>query len=291
MNTRDEAIVLEKNIKIDLESIEVIVFDLDGTLYEDVGHFTYYAERLKEKLPENIQYKFQRDYKKALNNIHALKIGRVYDVENDLILVYKDRVTEAYHWDGQQLNESKIAEFYPAPLSFDMERMISIGDSWWIPAAIALHYGLNSKESYQAFLETRDYMKGPEYDISPVKGLKEVLKYLSNKVRLVLLTNSPKPDSEAILEKLSLNHIFAEKVFNAQKPAKAKEQFQNISNNFRINYEAILSVGDNYLNEILPAKKLGCQSLFIDHYSLGLEREEGLSVHNCKQLVQFLKKL
>ncbi|MDF0727383.1 hypothetical protein PY093_11865 [Cytobacillus sp. S13-E01] len=42
----------------------VIVFDLDGTLYEDTHHFDYYALRLQEMLPEENRVLFWNDYEK-----------------------------------------------------------------------------------------------------------------------------------------------------------------------------------------------------------------------------------
>ncbi|MFW6288058.1 MAG: HAD family hydrolase, partial [bacterium] len=255
------------------------------------GHFTYYASRLRSKLPAERQKLFADDYKNVLNNKHILKIGRTYDVDRDLIILHADKVSAAYQWDGTRIPNEKLETLYPEPVSFDMEKMINIGDLWWVPAAIALHYGLNSKETYQAFLKTREYMKGPNYDINQVPGLREILSKLRNNLKLILMTNSPRPDSEAILDKLSLNSLFDLKIFNAGKPALTQKQFMKLSEKLEIDYPEILSIGDNYLNEILPAKQLGCKTIFIDSYKLGLEEEEEFYVKSCSQLVDYLQSL
>lgn len=277
--------------KRELKDIKAVVFDLDGTLYEDTGHFNYYASRLKDKLPVEKAQNFADDYNKVLENCHALKIGRTYDVDRDLIILQDGKVSEVYQWNGNKLSDGELENLYPEPVPCDMNKMINIGDLWWVPAAIALHYGLNNKETYQAFLETREYMKGPDYDINPVPGLKEVLSKLKDNVRLVLVTNSPQPDSEALLGKLSLISLFDLKIFEAGKPALARKQFEKISKELEINYPKILSIGDNYLNEILPARQLGCQTIFIDHNNLGLEKEENSYVRNCIQLVESLQNI
>ncbi|MGB8955149.1 MAG: hypothetical protein WCC10_07240, partial [Tumebacillaceae bacterium] len=61
---------------MDLKRINLIVYDLDGTLYEDTHHFDYYANELKKRLPEDKQAAFQADYEAARRDDHPLRIGR-----------------------------------------------------------------------------------------------------------------------------------------------------------------------------------------------------------------------
>ena len=137
---------------LNLDKIKVVVFDLDGTLYEDTHHFDYYAERLKEKLPTEKHDSFTKDYQAVLNEEHTLKMGRVYDVEHDLVLVQiNGEVTEAYMWDGTSLPKDKIQQLFKNKLTFDYTSTLNIGDLWWVPNAIARHYGLKGEQAQQAF--------------------------------------------------------------------------------------------------------------------------------------------
>ena len=269
---------------------EVIVFDLDGTLYADTHHFDYYAERLKEKLPEQKQMLFEKDYKLARADQHTLKIGCVYDAKKDLILKQLDHVVQsAYHWEGRELAQAEVKEYYPVPIIIDLESMFNVGDLWWIPGAIARYYGLNEAKAQEAFLETRSYMMGPDFEMIGIPGLKEVLEEIYPKKKLVLLTNSPEPDSEAILEKLGLNHLFHKKIFSGKKPTLTTQHFQVIKHEFEVEYPEILSVGDNWINEIRPAQKLGCQTLFIDAHHLGEDNEVGWVVNKLSDGLSYLK--
>jgi ribonucleotide monophosphatase NagD (HAD superfamily) len=38
---------------IDLSKVKLVMFDLDGTLYEDTAHFRLYADQLKQVLRSN----------------------------------------------------------------------------------------------------------------------------------------------------------------------------------------------------------------------------------------------
>ncbi|GGE29704.1 hypothetical protein GCM10011391_05300 [Pullulanibacillus camelliae] len=268
----------------------VVVFDLDGTLYADTHHFDYYAERLKEKLPEEKQSSFQTDYKLARDNKHTLKVGCVYDESYDLILWQLDNtVKEAYEWNGTKLSEERLKSLYSHPITIDQVRFFNIGDLWWVPRAIAIHYGLTHPEAHQAFLETRKYMMGPAFRMQRIPGLKELLEEIQYKKKLVLLTNSPEPDSEAILEKLGLKDVFAKKIFSGKKPVQTPAHFEALKRAYGVDYQQILSVGDNWINEIRPARLLGCKTVFIDNYGLGDATSADCVVSDLTAAFSFIK--
>lgn len=274
---------------MNLSKSKVLVFDLDGTLYEDTHHFDYQAARLKEKLPESKQDLFEKDYRAAKKGEHPLIIGRIFDVVNELILVQLDNIVkEAYQWNGNPLSQEEIAKLYPSKIELDFEKMLNVGDPWWISMSIAAHYGMEYKVSYQAFLETREYMMSPQFVMEPIPGFKDALKAVHEKRDLVLLTNSPEPDSEAILQKLGLHEIFALKIFNGEKPTKTVDRFEQIKDHFQVSYDEIVSIGDNWINEIRPAKSLGCSTIFIDAYRLGDETFADLVVQRMSEVIPYL---
>lgn len=272
-------------------TIKVIVFDLDGTLYEDTHHFDYYAKKLQSKLPIERQIPFWEDYQSALKGEHAIKIGRVYDVEQGWILVQERNVVkEAYSWNGNQQSATDILESYSDPIMIDQINMISIGDLWWLPAAIARHYRLSVKDANDAFLETRSYMMSSEFVMEPVRGFKEALEKLKKKgFELALLTNSPQKDSEIILIKLGLENSFDHKLFEGQKPTYTAKRFHEIKEHFQVQYSNMMSIGDNWINEILPAKDLGCSTILIDPHHISKKSYADHIVRNISELTALLR--
>lgn len=269
-----------------------MVFDLDGTVYEDTHHFDYQAARLKEKLPADKQPLFAKDYASMKQGDHPIRVGRIFDVLKDLILVQLDnRVQEAYDWEGNPLPDEKIHELYPEPIEINFDTMLSMGDHWWTSISIAAHYGLSGKKCQEAFLETREYMMGPEFEMNPIQGFKAALEEIHNRMKLVLLTNSPEPDSEAILRKIGLDQVFDLKIFNGEKPTRTLERFEFIKNQFDVSYEEIVSVGDNWINEIRPVQPLGCATVFIDPHGLGDETSADLVVENMGGAIPVLKEM
>jgi HAD superfamily hydrolase (TIGR01549 family) len=275
---------------INFGEVKLVVFDLDGTLYEDTHHFFYYANRIKGKLPFELQPIFEKEYDSALINQHPLIIGRVYDTEQDLILVQRNGIVkEAYRWEGTPLAQAEVEKLYPIAIEVNLDDMISIGDLWWLPSSIGRHYGLTGDQSYQAFLETREYMMGPDFQMNRIPDLMETLQKLRNDRRLILVTNSPEPDSSAILHKLGLLEIFHERIFLAQKPTKTKEVFLRLINDYKVRPEEVLSVGDNGINEILPAQTLGCQTIYIDPHRIAEPKDADWIVQSMSEVVQFFK--
>ncbi|QOR65386.1 HAD hydrolase-like protein [Cytobacillus suaedae] len=272
---------------------KVIVFDLDGTLYEDIHHFNFYAERLRDKLPLEKQEIFWKEYKLAEQGEHTLRIGRVYDVAKDLVLVQQDgMVKEAFKWDGTALTQEEVHHLYPEQITIDLESMLSIGDLWWVPACVAFHHGLSGESGHQSFLETREFMMTPEFKMNQITDFKEMLQDLrEHGVKLVLLTNSPEPDSEVILTKLDLQTVFHKKIFNGKKPTLTSKRFEEIALTFNVKYNVILSVGDNWINEILPAQKLGCSTILIDPHHISTDESADIVVETMTQAIPFFKKI
>jgi FMN phosphatase YigB (HAD superfamily) len=272
--------------------IKVIVFDLDGTLYEDTHHFDYYASRIEEKLAKEKREQFRSDYEAVLSGQHPLKIGSIYDVERDLVLAVKDGfVKNACRWDGRELEDEEVRRLYPTQIFVNLDNMFSIGDLWWVPSSIGRHYGLKNEDTYKAFLETREYMMSPNFKMKPINGLAETLKSIKNYINLVLMTNSPKPDSEAILVKLSLSDVFHKKIFEAGKPTKTKERFEEIRHIFNVRFEEILSIGDNLLNDIVPARNLGCKTMYINSHQISDSHIADIVVDKLETGLRFIRNL
>ncbi len=278
---------------MNLSQIKAIVFDLDGTLYADTHHFDYYAQRIRDLIPDSNKARFDHEYQLAKEDKHPLKMGRVYDVDRDLILVQLDnQVKEAYKWTGEPLAKEDVAELYTAPITLDHIHYINIGDLWWVPVSIGLHYGLDPSQAEGAFLATRTYMMGADYQMTPIPELKESLEALKESgFQLTVLTNSPEDDSEVLLQKLGIDHVFDLKLFNGKKPVKTKERFDQVCTQFGVSYDEILSIGDNWINEIRPVRPLGCATIYIDNHALGTPDSADLVVRTMQDVIPHLKKM
>ena len=254
-----------------LQDIRVIVYDLDGTLYDDRSHFDYYARRLRERIPSSRRERFWDDYVSITEGRHPLRFGMIYDARADL-LVEADAesrwILAVRRWDGTEISSGQIQDSYPEypklPAT-DMTSRLFIGDLWWVPAAAALHHGVDRAAVHQAFMDTRDFMSGPQYRISPVPGLRQCLAALkASGITQLLATNSPEPDSRALLAQLGLEDTLDGLRFDCNKPLSSERLFTEVAASTGVAPAQLLSVGDNYHNEIVPAHEIGARTLFID---------------------------
>ncbi|WP_018922361.1 HAD family hydrolase [Salsuginibacillus kocurii] len=270
------------------DKIKLVIFDLDGTLYEDTAHFEYYANQLSDKLPEEKRESFWKDYRNMLKGNHPVIVGRVYDAVRDRILVVSpetNQVTRIFNWDGQELDEF---EKYPAPITMDFDNFIAIGDGWWPPVAAAKHYGVGS--TYDAYSRTKDFMQTEEFQFADNPGLREALTHLGKKKDLVLITNSQADDVERLLVTLNLSGVFPQIVASAKKPQQTLHHFETLLDQYGINPEEAVSIGDNYLNEIAPAERLGMQAVLIDSANaFEAEKESTMVVQTLSELFAEMK--
>ncbi|KQL36455.1 hypothetical protein AN960_17805 [Bacillus sp. FJAT-25509] len=246
-----------------LMNSKVLVFDLDGTLYDGTEHYDYYAKLLANEISPEKRDSFLSDYKKIKDYDHALTIGKIYDSENDLIISL-DPITlmpiQVFTWEGQLLSKDELPADYIEKINYELP-FIPVGDGWWIPLVASYHYG--AKDVFHCYDKTKEYMATKEFSIPYIKGLKEALEKVKDSKKLVLLTNSDREDVTRLLKLLNLNELFHLEITDGKKPLETENHFKSIMNKFNVMPNEIVSIGDNFINEISPALKLGMHGVYI----------------------------
>jgi FMN phosphatase YigB (HAD superfamily) len=278
-------------LTLNLSAVRVIVYDLDGTIYDDTRHFEIYARLIQSHLPEEAREDFWSDYTATVEGRHpALHVGTFYDVDRDLVLETRGgKVQRALHWDGSEAPPLVVREIYAGVVEPDHVSIMNVGDLWWVPSAVSAHHGGQGEKHQQAFLQVREIMSDPQFEVRSIPDLKELLEGLKGKAVQVLATNSPQPDSEAILQKVGLLGTFDRMYFRSNKPMGLKRIFEELAQEQGVPLSAVLSIGDNLVNEIAPAQAMGCQTVFIDPHGLGEPDDADLVVHTMGELIPILR--
>ena len=280
---------MERNI---IENAELIIFDFDGTLYEDTDHFVYYSEQLKKQLLEEVRPLYTKEYEKIVSGEHVVTIGKVYDVVRDYVLKLdpvQSTVGKAWTWKGKELEADLIQKLYPESLNFDSDTMIAISDGWQLPNVCAKHFGLQDTQS--AYVQTKNFMATDQFHLTKITGLREALIHLKEKKNIVLLTNSQKENVHRILQNIDLQDIFENIITEANKPLDTKKHFLDLLQKFNIRPEKGLSIGDNYINDIAPAINIGMQSVYIDLYESEYPEYNGRKVKSISELIKEMNSL
>ncbi len=255
---------------------KLIIFDLDGTLYEDTDHFDHYASLLQERVAPEHQEDFMDDYIAMKRGEHTVSIGKAYDAVQDSVLTLDPltlKVTHVQTWDGTEWDKERIEDTYKGDISFDFENIIAIGDGWWLPYSSARHHGVSIEETYQCYTKTKEFMVTDAFQLTKTPGLKEGLLKLKEEAEVVLVTNSEEDDVHRLLEELGLKDIFPEIIPLAQKPVQTKKIFLELMEKYGVKPEETVSIGDNLINEIAPALLLGMRTMYIQPTGIELEHD------------------
>jgi FMN phosphatase YigB (HAD superfamily) len=264
-----------------IEEAKLLLFDLDGTLYEDTDHFDYYCRLLQERVPEDKKAAFWNTYESMKKGTHPVGIGKVYDIKNDASVTVDPltlQVTKVTAFDGGDWQKEEIKKEYKGDLVYDFERLIAIGDGWWLPYATAMHFGLKQSDTWDCYNATKEYMVTDQFSLTMTPGLKEALERLRNKKKLVLLTNSEKKDVKRLLHELELEGIFHAVHTEGQKPIKTKEKIGEILQEYKVEPHEAVSIGDNFINEIAPSLMMGLKAVYIQRNRTEVEHENMIVV-------------
>jgi len=266
------------------------IFDLDGTLYEGKDHFDYYAQLLMDQVTPANRPLFWNDYEKMKAGDHLIAIGKAYDVENDLAVTIDPitlKVVEAHDWNGQKV--ANIEDIYRnSPVNFDFDHFVAIGDGWWLPFACAKHYGVSNCHPY--YLKTKEYMVSDQFKLEAIPHLREFLLMLKKTEHIVLMTNSDKEDVLRLLKELNLNNVFDHVISSAKKPSRTKDIFVELQEMYQLPFYQLVSIGDNFLNEIAPALLLGMKAVYISEHPHKTVDENLQQVQNISEWIKNIEK-
>jgi len=254
----------------------LIIFDLDGTLYQETHHFEAYGKHIASHLPPAVRGVYLKDVQLSLSGQHALRYGDAYETTRRLIV----RNSQLLDWSGQPFTgvPSQSLEY--------------VDDPWGIYSNVARYYGISDDALQLAFLETRAHMQSPAFVMTEMRGLRFAIdKLRTYGLHFALATNSPEPDSRTILTKLGLAGAFQQEVFNANKQVRAKDHFTRLSEQFGIPFAAMVSIGDHYRNEIQPAIELGMMTVCIDRYEQPSRPDVDVVVRHPNELTRVLDAL
>jgi len=246
-----------------LLNAKVLVFDLDGTLYDGTEHYDYYASQLEKEVDENYRELFRNDYEQMKKNNHILSIGKVYDSNNDYVLTLDPltlTISEVHTWDGKLVDKNQLDDSYMQSFSLT-DPFIPIGDGWWLPLVTSYHYG--ARDVWYCYDKTKEFMASDQFQIPQIKGLIEGLHELKSAKKLVLLTNSDRADVTRLLKILKLDNLFHLELTDGNKPLETEKHLKYIMNTYEVKPEEVVSIGDNFINEIAPALKLGMHGVYI----------------------------
>ena len=264
-----------------LKDINVLIFDMDGTLYQDYTFMGRYIKKMMEDgFPEaEIQETVALAYD-ILEGKKQIKMGLLYDREQ--LVFYSHQNLEpsvSYSWDGKETE-----------MVYSEEKLLSyIGDPWGIVELMAIKKKIGAETVKRAFNDVRREMLTEAYCISKHTDLLEEIKKFSGK-RAILMTNSPMPTGQDFVDFLGLDEIFDEIYIDGKKP----NGIQNLMNElFAEGHQPheILSIGDHPWNDLYPVHKAGGHTCLISQYEHQDTTKWSVLVETVDELATLIKQV
>ncbi len=171
---------------------------------------------------------------------------------------------------ADSLPEERRGEYLQAVERFLAgESRVQAADGWEAAVVLAGGPAGNSSGFSQAFLETRRFMLEKRCELEIPFGMTEFLAQARRRARLVLVTNTPAEYVFPLLQRLGLGSNFDEVCCGAEKPSRLGPRLTALAEVFGLAPQAVLSVGDHFLNDIAPALTAGCTTAYLDPYGIG----------------------
>lgn len=256
-----------------MKNIKTVVFDLDGTVYQNLVFHSDYIHFLLEGSGKESWESELIDYVEAIYQGKYIKLNAFYKSEH---IVYNTL--------GEFFEKLAAAE---TELSFEegLERKgyIYTGDAWAILTLIGCAMGLlDNGRGDEVFKKTRDKMSAD--GMVGNMRLKNAIIELGKKYKTVLLSNSYAQTAEDFLHQLGFDGVFRQAVYSANKPWGLIENLSKQCPEVLEEPETVLSIGDHAFNDLMPMQRIGCKVLWINPFENVNEAKCDIMVHTLDQL-------
>ncbi|MCL6457759.1 MAG: HAD family hydrolase [Gorillibacterium sp.] len=263
-----------------LQNIEVVIFDLDGTLYQDGTFYKRYLQLLFEEGEHGTRLgEFLDDMASLLAGRYVGGIGDWYHPASDTWTRGTDPSPVYRNWLG--VEQSVFPKEIDAP-------SIYAGDAWSLVSIFATRYGVSEQKRQQAFQQVRREMLQGASSFERHHDLYSAIGNLTGVRAKVLLTNSPENTGREFIAALDCLELFTEIQYGAAKPSGLERYMQQLMGRESLRPDQILSIGDHAWNDLYPVRKLGGRTVWLSPYPSSESAQWDIQLSTLDELAALL---
>ncbi len=268
-----KAQTLQKTLQT-CKQVQTLVFDLDGTLYQDLTFYKTYLHFLLKDTPLTGWEQALVHFTEAVFRGEKLTMNHFYRTKPLL------KESPADYFAALELALTEKTE--------KQEGSIYLGDAWAVVTLLGETLGLlGDGRGELIFRKTREAMPIPQ----AAPELKNALLKGAETFQTILLSNSYMETGQDFLANLGLEGLFAHVVYDAEKPEKLIRKLTLLVPDLLDRPEAVVAIGDHAWNDLEPLRKLGCCTVWINPYHNIAEPSHDLQLHSTSELADFLEEL
>jgi len=263
------------------ENIQTIIFDLDGTLYQDDNYHKYYLHNLLENTGrEDWESAFIDFVESTLKGEH-LKMNAFYLSDK-----LETNSLDSYF---AQLEASEV-EGVSYHQALESSNLIYLGDLWALLNLLARTSGmLEVKNAYEVFKATRKDME--TYATRGDEKLLQALLQAKKRYQTILFSNTDEPLGSSYLAILGFQDAFTHIVYKANKPRDFLLNLEKLDPTILQRPKSVLSIGDHGFNDLMPLQSVGGKTVWINPYTGINEPLYDIKLSSVNELTEFLNKL
>lgn len=266
------------------DGVHIAIFDLDGTLYQGDGFVPRYLEELHQR-GSTSSGTLRGELDAILAGSHPLELGDFYAPGDDVILRAPDFTVEAaFRWDGTPVDHERVG----TPIRYG-DDVVYAGDAWQVVRALACHFQVASGLQDEAFAAVRHAINEATSDLLDTTDLAPVLAEVPRFPVRYVMTNTPEHLGRQLVHTLGLPAHFDGIHFGANKPAGLESWLAELTRIHDVTADAVLCIGDNYFNDILPAVRAGCRSIWVDPFGRAPHRGPEVRVSGLADVAPLLR--
>ena len=268
-------------MKKELGDIRVILFDMDGTLYQD---HTFHRDYLRYLLAGTQYEGFTSQAIRLADEIMdhgVVPMDRFYRVQP--ISQVENWQQLAEHLRGCMIGEMPFEACYRDGLG----GLQFLADPWEVATMIAASLGTLAQNGEDAFLRVRKEME--DHALAPDPELRELLEALKERYITVLLSNSPEQSAANFIDRLGFTGAFSFVLYDACKPYRLFENLHRHPGLEDMPDQAVLSVGDHAFNEIVNVHLAGGKTIWMDPYGAKASIPCTFRVKDIPQLMALMR--
>jgi len=264
-----------------LKTLEYLVFDLDGTLYQNTEFYKDYIHFLLDGTPK-------AKWESALISLAAdIFEGKVLPM-NTFIQIRRCEASSFSEYVAQLRRlEQKDLEYAEALQKRDMCYM---GDAWAVANFLGETLGLlENGRTEQVYRRTRQKMEKDGMKGDP--RLRRMLIELSKRFTVILASNSYEETAKDFLQQLGFDEVFLHAIYSANKPF---DLHKNLVREFPAvlsRPSALVSIGDHAFNDLMPIAAAGGRTVFINPYPLVKKPHCDVELRGLNDLSDYLEGL
>ena len=229
----------------------IVIFDLDGTIYQNsVFHRGYLRTLVAGTWAEPLEADLVR-------LAEAIFAGRELDMNR---FYRRGRAEAATVPELVQALRKRVLPNMTYAEALKADDVVYLGDAWAVLAYLGDALGcLDGDRANEVYRLTRLQME--QTGMHGDRGLYEAIMRLEQRCRVVLLSNSYEETVREFLRQLGFAGAFREICSSANKPYGMIASLQALDPALLVRPEALISIGDHAFNDLMPISAIGGRKL------------------------------